>query len=329
MCLLINMNYQLSTEGFYIMRNVLSESEIKQGLTCINKEGTQMIYSEIEIFIRQTMLEKVKNLLQWPMVDYVKYRVSDNNNSVDASGFHRDIAYQGNDKFYTPPVYTCLTYFDRTAMELIPGSHKRQHYDLSDLWDLYKSKLNLEIQPGDVLIFHSSLLHRGIFTQKLAHRRVIQVFEVFNSKQTLSNIIPRIMHVKGNEKYGNFMIKASKGVGPVISMINTWAYINAAQGYGAKYQTFKVCGIKGFDYFSSEGLCDRLIVQPNTWQTINKYILNPSVPVSSLPDECYSVYRFNVYNRTCATMVLQSLIVLVALIILIRLATHRSRVKTN
>lgn len=321
------MNYQLETEGYYIMRNVLSESEIKHGLSCINKEGTQVIYSEIQTFIKGNMLNKVQNLLQWPLIDYVKYRVSDNNNSVDASGFHRDIAYQGNDKFFVPPVYTCLTYFDRTVMELIPQSHKRQHYDLSDLYDLYNTKLNLEIQPGDILIFHSSMLHRGIFTQKLPHRRVIQVFEVFNSEKTLQEMIPRIMHVKGDEKYGSFMIQASKGVGPLISMINTWAYINAAQGYGAKYQTFKVCGIKGFDYFSSEGLCHRLDVEPNTWQAINKYIINKAVPVHDLPDECYKVYRFNVYNRTCATLVLQFLIAIVALIIVIRLATYGGRVK--
>lgn len=323
------MNHQLSTEGYYIMRNVLSESEIKQGLTCINKEGTQVIYSEIEIFIRRVMLDKVKNLLQWPMVDFVKYRVSDNNNSVDASGFHRDIAYQGNDKYFVPSVYTCLTYFDRTVMELIPTSHRRQHYDLKDLHALYNSKVNIEIQPGDVLIFHSSMLHRGIFTQKLPHRRVIQVFEVFNTQETLQNVIPRIMHVKGDEKYGNFMIKASQGVGPMISMINTWAYINAAQGYGAKYQTFKVFGIEGFDYFSSEGLCHRLVVVPNTWQAINKYIINNSVPVNDLPEECYKVYRFNVYNRTCATLVLYVLIAIVAFIILVRLATYRRQIKTN
>lgn len=323
------MNYQLETEGFYVMRNVLSELEIKEGVTCINKDGTQVIYSEIEKFIRKTMLEKVKGLMQWPMIDYVKYRVSDNNNSTDASGFHRDIAYQGNDKYFVPPFYTCLTYFDRTVMELIPQSHKRQHYDLSDLWDLYNSKLNLEIQPGDVLVFHSSLLHRGIFTQKLAHRRVIQVFEVFNNRDTLRDMIPRIMHVQGKEKYSNFMIQASKGVGPLISMINTWAYVNAAQGYGAKYQTFRVCGINGFDYFSSEGLCRRLDVVQNTWQPINKYIINRSVPVQSLPDECYNTYNFNVYNRTCATLILQVLIAIVVFIILVKLMTQRRRVKTN
>lgn len=323
------MNYQLSTEGYYIMRNVLSESEIKQGLTCINNEGTQVIYSEMETFIRGVMLDKVKSIMQWPMIDYVKYRVSDNNNSVDAAGFHRDIVYQGSDKFFLPPVYTCLTYFDRTVMELIPTSHRRQHYDLSDLNALYRSKLNLEIQPGDVLIFHSSLLHRGIFTQRLPHRRVLQVFEVFNNQDTLKTMLPRIMHVKGNEKYGNVMINLSKGVGPMISLINLWAFVNAAQGYGAKYQTFKVCGIKGFDYFSSEGLCNRLDVEPNTWQTINKYIINSAVPVNDLPDECYNVYRFNVYNRTCATLVLQFLITFVSFIILIRLLTHKSRMKAN
>jgi len=54
-------------------------------------------------------------------LDYLKYRVSNNNKSSDAGSFHRDLhSYAG-----VPEIYTCLTYLDESIMEIIVGSHKK------------------------------------------------------------------------------------------------------------------------------------------------------------------------------------------------------------
>ena len=63
------------------------------------------------------MISKV-NLLTNMDLDYIKYRVSNSNNSSDAGAFHRDI--HTYDK--TQPIYTCLAYLDESMLEIIPKS---------------------------------------------------------------------------------------------------------------------------------------------------------------------------------------------------------------
>ena len=54
-------------------------------------------------------------------LDYIKYRVSNSNNSSDAGAFHRDIHTYNE----TQPIYTCLAYLDESMLEIIPKSHKQ------------------------------------------------------------------------------------------------------------------------------------------------------------------------------------------------------------
>lgn len=290
----------LQGNGFIVFRNALSNAEVESGMRCINVQDATVNYACIEHFIRMSMMSKVGTLLGLSTpIDFIKYRVSDNNNSADAAGFHRDLIWKSSGGAWQDifmPCFTCLTYFDTTVLELIPGSHLR-NYSLHETADVYRQLLRVEMRPGDILLFYSSLLHRGVFTEGILHRRLIQVFEVFLNPRLMHAFSPLILHVPGDETFSDWMVKATKKPGVLVNIINAYGYLNAATGYGSPQHIDRCTrGIKCM-FLSSEGLRGRLIVQPDTWQPINKYILNPVVPAFDLPKSCMGVYRYYVFHR--------------------------------
>src|SRR5438094_668015 len=108
---------ELNTNGYILFKNVLN---VKPAYLCFNKEK-KIDYVNMSKYIRDEMLNKVDKLLGWKS-DYIKFRVSDNNNSSDASTFHRDTIPQKN---IIRPCFTCLAYLNPTIMEVIPKSHKQ------------------------------------------------------------------------------------------------------------------------------------------------------------------------------------------------------------
>jgi hypothetical protein len=270
----------LDTNGYIILKAVLSPDE---GIVHIKDK--EVNYAGIKTFIEQSMLGPVNKQLGWDAV-YTKYRVSDNNNSVDAGAFHRDIFAQGKtEKFMS---FTCLTYLDGTKMELIPGSHMMPYMTYMEAINNYGHKVTVEMKPGDVLLFYSTLLHRGIFTEGLSHRRLIQVFEVFPSMGDFKSSSGRVIHVEGDERYADIMIRLSKN--PLTAgIMNMLGYLNASTGYG------KLRDTKLNEYLSSEGSSSRLIVIPYKWQAINKYIMNMETRV--LGGGQHSEFKYECFNR--------------------------------
>ena len=186
---------ELQDKGFVILKNVLGPSEVEIGLNCI--KDTTANYSCMNKFVKDTFLFQIGKQLNWSRPICTKYRVSDGNNSSDASAFHRDIICVPG----TPslPVYTCLIYFDKTNMEVIPGSHLNYFYKYSEMVGLFNKKQKITLVPGDILVFNSCLLHRGIFTEGLKHRRLLQVFEVFPNETIFNKLNKVIVHVPGKE----------------------------------------------------------------------------------------------------------------------------------
>ena len=60
------------------------------------------------------------------------------------------------------PIYTCLTYLDKAVMELIPTSHNHTVIEFGELMKFYNSRIKIILNPGDVLLINSSILHRNI-----------------------------------------------------------------------------------------------------------------------------------------------------------------------
>jgi hypothetical protein len=111
---------RLDDQGYLLLRDVLSEDEMDIVLSSIH---TQVNYPRVKYFIDTVFFKHIQEHCKtFSNPHYVKFRLSDNNNSTDASTFHSDIYNYTPNK--TIPIYTCLAYFDNTQMELIPGSHK-------------------------------------------------------------------------------------------------------------------------------------------------------------------------------------------------------------
>ena len=160
-------------DGYIVLRNILTEDDINNGLSCMI--GKKIDYKILKNFIDEIFFARIikhSDVIKQPQ--YVKFRFSNNNNSTDASTFHGDI-YNHTD-IELLPIYTCLCYFDETKMEIIPGSHRK-----TKDWSIqsYNKKIVLPLQPGDILIFHSNIHHRGINFDKKGDRRLLQVFDVF------------------------------------------------------------------------------------------------------------------------------------------------------
>jgi len=84
------------------------------------------------LFSNTFLLTIQKNLYDISDPRYIKFRFSNNNNSIDASVFHRD-DYNYTDSSMIP-IYTALCYFDKAELEIIPGSHIKNNLSLTDLY---------------------------------------------------------------------------------------------------------------------------------------------------------------------------------------------------
>jgi hypothetical protein len=264
----------LQEDGYLLYRGILDKSEIDTAMACY--KGTLVNYGMMERFINIILMRKTSEKLSLGNINYVKYRVSNNNNSSDASTFHRDIIC-GNKNVN---MYTCLTYLDKTVMEVIPGSHLVPQDSYLNAFDVYAKRKQVTIGPGDVLLLNSNLLHRGIFTENLPNRRLIQVFEVFFDEDELHK---NFIHVLGNEKYSDTMISLSKN-SFFVGLLNWFGYLNALTGYGNPNQCF-----------SSEGLRGRIVVSQGTWQEINKYVVVQ--PTIDLPTLDFRKFHYLAYDR--------------------------------
>lgn len=245
---------QLEERGYVIFRQAIDPGRLEACTSANNKAD----YRCMQRFIDRDMMGAVDDRLGWK-ADYVKFRYSNNNNAADASNLHRDIIMQ---KDVGCPCYTCLTYLDKTSLEVVPGSDRRPFGTmLSGVYEFLVNRKVETLQPGDVMVFSSTLLHRGIFSYMTRSRRILQVFEVFPSRAALKEHLVRSIHVTGD--LGDFMIHVSKT--SLNDHSNFIHYLNAYTGYGILRED---C-----DYISSENMRPRLAILDGEWQDINYYIM--------------------------------------------------------
>jgi hypothetical protein len=308
---------QLQNNGFLLFRNVLRREDINFGYSCFSTDG-KINYKKMKKYIEDVMLQVVNNNLGW-QTDYVKFRVSDNNNSSDASTFHRDIIAQKNKLI---PSYTCLSYLDTTVMEIIPGSHKNLFIPLSDIISTYGKRMRIQMNPGDILIFQSTMLHRGIFFQNnQKNRKLIQVFEVFPSKQLLLEYKDNFIHVEGKEAYSGTMQFLSKYSLPTY-FLNWIGYINASSGYGKLPEEYLPDGTNCI-YLSSEGLRGREIISDReTWQPQNRYVVKYETIL--LENKHRNKFNHYCYNRKFYITILLMILLFILLSYIIYKLIKRS-----
>jgi hypothetical protein len=253
----------LQKDGYILFKKVLTPSEIEQGSSLISTK--EVDYANMTDFITTVLLPRTSQQIgdDWNIV-HAKYRVSNNNNS-DAGAFHRDVVCMGP----WIPALTCLTYFDTTVMELIPGSHHKIGEPYTEALSMFNKRVSLYIEPGDVLLFYATILHRGIFTTGQTQRRLVQVFDCFSDPVQYAKYYPQLIHITGEPSAHSSFLVVNKS--PVLKDVNNfYGFLNAVTGYGSN----KNLSFEGRQTFCSEGFCGRVTVVPNTMQPINQYILN-------------------------------------------------------
>ena len=278
----------LQKDGYILFKQVLSPSEIEQGSSLITKK--EVDYASMTKFITSILLPHTSQQMgnDWDIV-HTKYRVSNNNNS-DAGAFHRDVVCMGP----WIPTLTCLTYFDSTVMELIPGSHHKIGVMYKEALSMFYKRVSIYVEPGDVLIFYATILHRGIFTRGQKQRRLVQVFDCFSDPIQEEKYHSSLIHITGKPSAHNSFLVINKS--PVLKDINNfYGFLNAATGYGSN----RNLSFEGRQTFCSEGFCGRVTVIPNTMQPINQYILNTENNYEHYDlNPCYrSKWRWELYTK--------------------------------
>jgi len=257
----------------------------------------------------------------WEDIQYLKYRASNNNNSTDAAILHRDvISYTNDDEIL--PIFTCVVYLDETIMELLPGSHKKNSFNnvFDALSNYYSNVKRIVIRPGDILLFNSKMIHRGIFTKTVMNRRVVQIFEIFPNRQLVEKYNPIFYHMPAYDgsikSNNNFLVKLYKSHFITV-LFGFITFFNSAFGYGYKMHNIE----KWYDdkIYSSEATASRTVVDPNNdFQEINTYILNESITHNDLTREQKKYIKDKIFNVPFHVLVsLITLMILVAIIFLV------------
>jgi len=272
--------------------------EFFRDLSGINTTNDTVNYTRIRQYIDEAMLPFLKTQLGWNPY-YVKFRISNNNNSTDASMFHRDvICYDSQKRTY--PIFTFLSYLDPTVMQVFPYSHDKHTMNTYQaLKARYYQCEQIALKPGDLLLFRSTLLHRGIFTQTDSpNRRLLQIFDVYPTEELYKLYSPRVLQIKTvpSPVFTKFMIKVSK-VKLGIELLDLFSSLNAASGYGYDSRPLAKTGMEklGFSYTSVTHKSLPESYEANTWQPNNLYVMcQPSV---FAPEESAAKLHFIQYSQ--------------------------------
>lgn len=267
----------LDAQGYMIMRNVIPLQAIRDIRKSIT--GTRVNYWQNKEFIDLYIIPIVKAATRWASPSYYKFRTSNNNNSSDAGVFHRDL-----NNFTTTkeiwPIYTCVCYIDGGIMELIPGTYKTPAMDNYQCYkSFFKTKI-IHLDPGDLLLFHCLTIHRGIFSDKMVNRRLIQVFEIYPTAEI-------------REKYSKKVIKKKPIQSKTYNLgqkINIWCHKNYLLSsflnvvgyiYASKrlvYPQYKFTKKElNSDIYISHKATQQIKPQPGKYYPSNRYVLNEKV----------------------------------------------------
>ena len=217
---------QLHTYGYCkIDRNW--NNRVMSGLNCINDNNT-VDYRSLNDYIKQSFLPGINNAVPViPQPVYGKFRFSDNTNAADASTFHGDMYNFTEDDVI--PMYTCLVYFDDGELEVVPGTHRKSIVDNTTVREKLGMARRIKFRPGDMMIFHANMHHRGVGYSTTNHRRLLQVFDIFPSPEVHAVHNERFYTMKTSKtalaSVANAASQAAATIPPVINALNAAQYV--------------------------------------------------------------------------------------------------------
>lgn len=264
---------KLNRNGFIILRNVIDENKTIYARKQIN---SKVNYYKLKPYLDNDVIGNVNKKLNLNL-DYIKYRASNNNNSADAASFHRDLQSYTNK---SPNVFTVLSYLDTSYVELVPYTHRNISISITKIKCTLDKRIILKMNPGDILIFYSTLIHRGIFYKsKNKNRRLIQLFDCVNIEDK-DKYREEIMHIPCRNDcssiINNLNIMLNKNY-IVSEMLNYIASFNNFRGYGYPYYGIKfITNDKKIKYLSTESNKHRLFkgIDKDKFLEANVYIMN-------------------------------------------------------
>lgn len=303
----------LKEKGFVIIRGEIDQSNVIFAQN--NIKGNTVHYGNLEQYINNNMVKTVKNKFGMDL-EVVKYRISNNTNSTDAGDFHRDMMTYNLD-LVPAPVYTLLCYLDKSEMDVIPGSHKKI---TMNYWEMLTDKsIRITMNPGDLLLFHNTLLHRGVFTNKTKNRRLIQLFDCVEKKN--KNILNKMVHLACykdcNTKAGSMksFIVRNKFFHRLAGFVYTYT---TKTGYGAVNPGFKdKLGLSRYDYFSGEANQDRLEPRRDRFEKDNLYVVLSDIDTLKDVKTNQKISEY-VFYRPMIKLLIQLIIMIVLLWFIVR-----------
>jgi hypothetical protein len=302
----------IKDQGYYVFRNMIPKVELNVAKKYFY--GNSVNYNKLsDKFIKPIMLKKVSNEIDKNLVN-IKFRASNNNNSSDAGGFHRDLHIKSGEERVS--CHTVLTYIDGGVMELIPTSNRKQTIDLLDVNQYYNMRKEVTLNPGDVLMFEMATIHRGVFYKKQESRRLIQLFDtVF--EEDLDYFLKTILHVpcgdNCSKKTSDYFVKLHKNKF-WSNLANSIVYYNTALGY-TKLPMKYITKHPDVKYISTETNQPRVIVEDNTFQTDNLYHPNFETLNMSVEDRERFMFLAFLLNHILTFILVIVIIVIVVLTI--------------
>lgn len=279
---------QLAEKGYLQFTNILSKNEIEDAQNCFH--DTLIDYQRLDL-VNKNYLKIISQKLNLPL-ESLKYRASNNNNSTDAGMFHRDIHV--TEKVSTLDIYTCLLYLDDSWMEIIPGSHLEPVMTYLQAFKFLSSRKKLNLKSGDILIFHSSLIHRGLFVKKQKERRLVQQFSCI-PLENIDRVSKLILHApcstKGRKSNAFWMQKINKS-SYLNGFLNYFVYLNIARGYSYNFNLKSKIGKLEILGISPETNQNRIKINPGILQPSNKYVINEQYDLQDMEPKMYKTYDF-------------------------------------
>ena len=182
-----DINRQIHEDGFILVRQCIKRDTIRKfkdsvGKTEVNYRGMTPVLHDMKTSLRE--------IFGWEPV-MTKYRVSNQENKIDASFLHNDL--KNVSRTNVPiPCHTVLLYGDRGRMQIIPGSHHSTHESIIHAVRDLNNIITIDIEPGDLLVFNASIMHRGVFFNTEDNRRLLQIFEVYPNEETFNKFAPMV-----------------------------------------------------------------------------------------------------------------------------------------
>ena len=307
--------HQLKTKGYYIFKNLLSQKNIDKAKTYVIDDKVNLFKLKQEV-LEPHILNAVGNQLDKEMLN-IKFRISNNNNSTDAGMFHRDIHNYSNTE--TTRIFSILSYLDGGYMELVPGSNNFKNMSVPQAISFYKRRKMLYLDPGDVLIFDATIIHRGIFYKKQENRRLIQLFDcVFD--EDFDYYMKTIVHVPCRDQCNGTMseniMKLNKN--KILSyFVSPIVYLNTAIGYSKFGHTPFV--EKKLHYISTETNQSRIYNIEDKFVKNNSYVINVE-GINDIDKENRKIFMFLSFMLNYIIMFVILVVIILVLILLLTLA---------